>query len=72
MITFIAIAVFVYIVYRWANKITKQKDETQVSLEKPIAVMKATPKKVKEKIITKLEDSATTKPKRKYNKKPKA
>jgi hypothetical protein len=76
LFTITILAALLYIAYRIAGRFTSQKDETPVSLEKPIAVMKATPKKKKVK-ETKSEfpigdHHDTIKPKRKYNKKPKA
>jgi hypothetical protein len=69
LIAIAVITALAYILYRRSKNSTEQTEE--VSVEKPIATMKATPKKKKDP-TPKLEDSTATKPKRKYNKKPKA
>jgi hypothetical protein len=83
LFTITILAALLYIAYRIAGKFSEQKTDSEIFLEE-LKTKKETSKKkkdpltekVKEKIITQItesgEYSAPIKPKRKYNKKPKA
>ena len=73
LLTITILAAFLYIAYRWVNKVASKKTNSEIFVEELKAkAAKAeipTPKKVKK--VIEDQDANPTKPKRKYKKKPK-